>query len=120
MNGATQASLIYPIVAHLGWVVCLYGALTLMRAPSVWGVGKVDGQDPFKHLEPRVRANLRNQFEWPIFFYLVVVLQLIDGQFSETQIWLAWMFVLGRVAHTIVQIGLDNVRLRGSRCLNGS
>ena len=106
--------LIYPMLAHVGWTVMLYAALTLVRAPAVWGVGvRADGVNPWADVEPRVSANLTNQFEWPLFFYVVCLL-LIHGEAPDTvQLWLAWVFVGGRVLHSAVQILTTNVRLRG-------
>ena len=32
---------------------------------------------------------------------------------SNSQVFLAWVFVIGRVLHSLVQIFTDNIRLRG-------
>lgn len=56
--------LIYPMAAHVGLTALLYVALTVARAPSVWGLGRrPDGSNPWAAVEPRVSANLSNQFE---------------------------------------------------------
>ncbi len=106
-------SLLMPVFAHLILVAGLYAALTVVRAPEVWGVGKGLAGD-FKVYEPRISANLRNQFEWPLLFYVVVlILMREDGPMPATQVWLAWIFVVGRGLHSVVQIGTSNIRLRG-------
>lgn len=107
--------LIYPMLAHLAWVVALYALLTLVRAPSVWGVGSSsDGSNPYAHLEQRVSANLSNQFEWPLFFYLACLLAILQQQEAEPALlYLSWIFFVGRVVHSSVQILTNNVRLRG-------
>lgn len=57
------------MLAHMLWVVALYALLTIVRAPLVWGIGtKTDGSNPLSDIEPRVSANLTNQFEGPLFF----------------------------------------------------
>ena len=59
------SELIYPMFFHVGWAALLYVLLTAVRAPAVWGVGvKADGSNPWASVEPRVSANLTNQFEW--------------------------------------------------------
>ncbi len=107
--------LIFPILAHVAWVVVLYVMLTLVRAPSVWGVGRAsDGSNPWARVEQRVSANLSNQFEWPLFFYLACVLGILQRQEAEPALLLlSWAFVFGRVLHSGVQILTNNVRLRG-------
>ena len=108
-------SLIWTMAAHMAWVVLLFAALTLARAPDVWGVyRRDDGSNPWAGFETRISANLRNQFEWPLFFYVICLLLLQQDVFEDTvQVWLAWLFIAGRIAHSAVQVFGTNVRLRG-------
>lgn len=109
-----NSTLIYPMLAHLLWVVLLYVALTVVRAPAVWGIGrKFLGDTELDRLEQKVSANLGNQFEWPLLFYVICVLLLIDAPVAIVQVWLAWLFFVGRVIHSGVQIFTENIRLRG-------
>lgn len=108
------SSLLYPMAAHVALAAVLYVLLTLVRVPSVWGIGKApDGSNPWAQLERRISANLSNQFEWPLFFYAACLLLLQLGRLDAWQISFAWLFVSGRVAHSLIQIGTTNVRLRG-------
>lgn len=108
-------NLIAPMFMHILLCALLYVFLTLARAPSVWGVGKSkDGSNPFADIQPKVSANLSNQFEWPLFFHVVCALLIALGEpISNSQVSLAWVFVIGRVLHSLVQIFTDNIRLRG-------
>lgn len=106
-------TLITPMAAHVVLVAMLYVLLTLARAPAVWGIGRrPDGSNPWAALEPRISANLSNQFEWPLFFHVACLL-LLQLQTSLAALGLAWLFVAGRVLHSAVQIVSGNVRLRG-------
>src|SRR5262249_21376743 len=106
-------SLIAPMAAHVALTVLLYVALTVARAPAIWGVGqRADGGNPWAELEPRISANLSNQFEWPLFFH-VACLFLIQSDTPDLAIVLAWIFIVGRVLHSLVQILTSNIRLRG-------
>ena len=106
--------LLQPMLVHVAWVAGLYVALTIVRAPPVWGVGqRKDGTNPLGLYEPRISANLRNQFEWPVLFYVVCLLLLRQGEIGRAHLWLAWIFVTGRMLHTGVQVFTANVRLRG-------
>ena len=63
-------ALILPMAAHVALAAFLYVLLTLARAPAVWGIGRSpDGTNPWASVEPRISANLSNQFEWPLLFY---------------------------------------------------
>jgi hypothetical protein len=105
--------LIIPMAAHVAWAAFLYVLLTVARAPAVWGIGRrPDGSNPWAAAEPRISANLSNQFEWPLFFH-VACLVLLQLQPGPEAVVLAWIFVAGRLLHSGVQILTGNVRLRG-------
>lgn len=105
--------LILPMAAHVALSAFLYVLLTLARAPKVWGIGgRADGSNPWVAVEPRISANLSNQFEWPVFFHAACLLLIQQQVAPAVAVWLAWIFILGRVAHSSVQICTTNVRLR--------
>lgn len=102
------------MAAHMGLTLLLYALLTVARAPKVWGIGvRADGSNPWVALEPRISANLSNQFEWPVFFYAACLLLVQSHTEGNAAVLLAWAFVLGRLAHSFVQILTTNIRLRG-------
>jgi len=107
--------LVLTMILHVAWSAILYFALTIVRAPAVWGVGRrSDGTNSWSSYEPRLSANLRNQFEWPVLFYVVCLLLLSEpAAMHPAHVWLAWVFIIGRVLHTGVQVFTSNVRLRG-------
>ena len=108
-----DTALLLPMTAHVALAALLYVLLTVARAPAIWGIGRrADGSNPFASLEPRIGANLSNQFEWPLFFHVACALLMLLGT-STLAITLAWLFVGGRLLHSAVQILTTNVRLRG-------
>lgn len=108
-----DTDLLLPMTAHVALAALLYVLLTVARAPAIWGIGRrADGSNPFAAMEPRIGANLSNQFEWPLFFHVACVLLMLLGT-STLAITLAWLFVGGRLLHSAVQILTTNVRLRG-------
>ena len=111
------ASILWPMLAHIGWVSVLYVWLTIARQRAVKS-GQIEsscfvlGRD--EPLEvARITRNLANQFELPLIFYALVVLLVALGQVTLFDVIAAWVFVAGRVAHTLVQTLTDNVPLRG-------
>ena len=111
------SSILWPILAHVGWVFLLYAWLTYARTVAVKR-GEVDYSSfEFNREEPaavaRIRLNLANQFELPVIFYALVVLLIALGKVTVVDVVAAWVFVAGRVIHTLVQTLTDNVPLRG-------
>ena len=105
--------LILPMAAHVALAAFIYLLLTIARAPTVWGIGqRPDGSNPWISIEPRISANLSNQFEWPVFFYAACLILLQQDTVRLAPL-LAWIFVGGRFLHSAVQILTPNVRLRG-------
>lgn len=108
------SALIFPMAAHVALAALLYGLLTVARAPAIWGIGRnADGSNPWAKVEPRIGANLSNQFEWPLLFHAGCLVLMVQRQVEPLHVWLAWTFVAGRVLHSVVQVGTGNVRLRG-------
>jgi len=106
--------LTFAMAAHVAHAGFLYVLLTIARAPSVWGVGsRPDGSNPWAEIEPRISANLSNQFEWPVFFHSACLLLLFQREAGHFVLALAWIFVGGRLLHSYVQIAGTSIRLRG-------
>jgi hypothetical protein len=111
------SAILWPMLAHIGWVFLLYAWLTVARGRAVKS-GAINysafllGRD-----EPlaiaRITRNLANQFELPTIFYALVVLLIALGKVTMFDVIAAWVFVAGRVIHTLVQTLTDNVPLRG-------
>lgn len=108
--------LLYAMFFHVCWVFFLYVLLTVVRAPAIWALDTKSGTLRKRaSLEPRISANLSNQFEWPLLFYVCCILLIVSGEaVDRVQVILAWTFVIGRVAHSLVQILTTNIRLRGA------
>ena len=109
-------SLLWPMLAQIGWTFLLYAWLTVARQRAVKR-GEVKYGDFARDEEPhhvaRITRNLANQFELPVIFYAVVVLLVATNNVTPIDVVAAWVFVAGRVIHTLVQTLTDNVPLRG-------
>ena len=111
------AALLWPMLAHMGLTLGLYVWLTLARSAAVKR-GEVDysafvlGREEPREVT-RITRNLANQFELPVFFYTLAVLLILFGRVTTIDIAAAWVFVVGRLIHTLVQTLTEDVRLRG-------
>jgi hypothetical protein len=114
---AALSSLLWPMLAHVGLIVALYAWLTVARTAAVRR-GEVEyAAFVLGREEPpavaRITRNLANQFELPVLFYAIVVLLVALGRVTAVDVVAAWVFVFGRIVHTLVQTLTDDVRLRG-------
>jgi hypothetical protein len=113
----SASSILWPMLAQIGLTFFLYAWLTFARTRAVQR-GETEyacfvlGRDEPLHVA-RITRNLANQFELPAIFYALVVLLIVLGRVTWVDVAAAWVFVAGRVAHTLVQTLTDNVPLRG-------
>ncbi|MCL4768479.1 MAG: MAPEG family protein [Hyphomicrobiaceae bacterium] len=63
--------------------------------------------------------NYNNLLELPVLFYTVTAFALVTRMVDPLMFALAWLFVLARVAHSIVHLTTNVVRWRGSAFLVG-
>ena len=109
--------ILLPGLVHMGLTLFLYAWLTVARARAVksgqvgWSAFEFAGHEPPE--VARITRNLANQFELPLFFYVAVLALMQLGVVTGWDVILAWIFVLGRILHTLVQTLTDNVPLRG-------
>ena len=95
--------LVLPMATHVALTALLYALLTIARAPKIWGIGKgQDGSNPWAGIEPRISANLSNQFEWPLFFYAACLLLIHYQSTSSNAVALAWMNRPGNPGDSLV------------------
>jgi hypothetical protein len=112
-----MCSLLWPMLAHIGLTFGLYVWLTMARAGAVkrgeveYGCFVLGREEP--RAVARITRNLANQFELPVLFYAVVVLLVALGRVTAIDVAAAWVFVVGRIVHTLVQTLTDDVPLRG-------
>ena len=69
-----------------------------------------DGEFPIDYKS--ARQHYKNMFEMPILFYLLCTLLLINNNYTQLDVMLAWGFVLFRLLHSLVRIQNRDVNLR--------
>jgi len=111
------AQLLLPLFLHFGLVVALYAALTWARLAAVRrgeatknDFARADGDPP---APARIQRNLANQFEAPVFAWIAALLLIVTSAETVQDVAAAWVFLVGRLIHTVVQCRGDNVALRG-------
>ncbi len=108
---------ILPFFLHFGLVAGLYAWLTFERQVAMFKreVKASDfvnaGADPAR--SKRIARNLMNQFELPVFALFAALFLYLCGRIAMIDVAAAWLFLGGRVIHTVVQTLTSNVPLRG-------
>jgi hypothetical protein len=115
----SQVAILYPVFVQVFLTFAVLIALALARARAIrtmegrrgnpeLAMGRVTWPDDAL----KRAANLRNQFELPVLFYVVVAFALIVRGADLLMIVLAWLFVLTRLIHAAIHVGPNKVRWR--------
>lgn len=111
------AAMLLPLFLHFGLVGLLYAVLTWARVVTVRrGEARTEDfarADGDARMSARIQRNLANQFEAPVFAWVGALVLILTGHVSPPDIAAAWLFLSGRLLHSLVQCTGDDVVLRG-------
>ena len=114
-----QVAILYPVFLQVLLTFTVLIALAFARGRAIrkieggrgnpeLGMGRVHWPDDAQ----KRAASLRNQFELPVLFYVVVAFALIVKGADTMMLVLAWLFVLTRLVHAAIHLGPNDVRWR--------
>ncbi|HSX74674.1 MAG TPA: MAPEG family protein [Shinella sp.] len=111
----TEAT-IWPMIAHVALVFCLYLLLSTRRMRAVRQGHARPEQFRDNREEPAeslvVKNAIANQFELPVLFYAVsILLYLVDAD-NPVTVAGGWLFVALRYAHAYVHVTSNRLRHR--------
>ena len=111
----TEAT-IWPMIAHVALVFCLYLLLSSRRMGAVKDGRARPEQFRENREEPAeslvVKNAIANQFELPVLFYAVsILLYLVDAD-NPVTVAGGWLFVALRYAHAYVHVTSNRLRYR--------
>ena len=110
--------ILIPVVALTFWTFIILNVLGFSRIragakgqikPNDFSIGESSNVPDFVRLTNR---NYMNLLELPVLFYIGCVLIYITETQSQTQLILAWLFVVLRVVHSCIHISYNNVMHR--------
>lgn len=114
----TPEMILYPIFAMLALTVWvgINGFFARLRAVRQEGLNPLyfrynRGAKPPEAML-RTDQNYINLFELPVLFYVLIIVCYVTSQVDSSNIILAWLFVLSRVAHSYVHIRFNNILQR--------
>ena len=109
--------ILLPVLLQIALTLASYVALARAKSKAL-ALGQVDEVRRALHSDAwpdsviKINNNIRNQFETPVLFYVLVLVLLNLGAVGWLTQLLAWLFVLSRIAHTLVHTGTNQVPLR--------
>lgn len=117
-----STALLGPVVALVAWSIVILIVLGFIRFGAIKRAGiKVDpsrggrGQDLEGVLDPKANwpaHNYAHLMEQPTLFYAIVLTLAIMGFDYHFNVLLAWAYVAIRIVHSIVQLTVNDLRIR--------
>jgi hypothetical protein len=106
--------LLWPLVAQVLLVVLLFIRLGQVK-DRARAAGSVDlavtalDNDAWPDDVRKVANNIRNQFQVPVLFFVLVLALFALGSADVFALTLSWLFVASRVVHSYIHIGANYV-----------
>jgi len=123
--GAGSSLIFVPVVGQVLLTLGVYASLARAKAKAL-RAGEVDEarralhDDAWPESVLKINNNIRNQFELPVLFYvLVIVLWLLGSAGAFAQL-VAWLFFLSRLVHAYIHLGSNYVPYRRKAFMFGA
>lgn len=112
-----HAALVWPMLAQIFLTFVVLGLMARARIAALKSREVTMGQvavsnDAWPTKAKQAANNFTNQFETPVLFFALCLLAMTVGAGGWIMTLLAWGYVATRVAHTVVHVGSNDVRLR--------
>lgn len=112
----SQTTIFWPVLAHVLLIYIVYGVLGRRRYGAVRSGEAKLGQFKLRSTEPAssitVAANLTNQFELPVLFYVLCLTLHLTNGVNYLTLALMWIFVASRYFHAWIHLTSNNLLLR--------
>jgi len=109
--------ILYAVLVQIFLTIAMYIKLNAAKRKAVLH-GEVDEarralyDDAWPDSARKINNNIRNQFEVPVLFYVLVLALTGLNAVTYTSVAIAWLFALSRIAHAYVHTGSNYVPLR--------
>jgi hypothetical protein len=106
-----------PVLVQIILTIIIYALLNVAKIKAVRN-NQVDlarrGQydDAWPESVRKINNNIRNQFEVPVLFYVLALMQFALNAVSVASVVVAWVFALSRIVHAVIHIGPNYVPYR--------
>jgi hypothetical protein len=111
-----QTAIFWPMLAHVLLIYIVYGVLGQRRYGAIISGEAKARQYKVRSTEPAssvtVAANLANQFELPVLFYVLCLTLHETNGVNYLTLALMWIFVASRYFHASIHLTSNNLPLR--------
>ncbi|RWO89535.1 MAPEG family protein [Mesorhizobium sp.] len=111
-----QTTIFWPVLAHVLLIYIVYCVLGRRRYGAIRSGEAKAGQFKVRSAEPAssvtVAANLTNQFELPVLFYVLCLTLHLTKGVNYLTLSLMWVFVASRYFHAWIHLTSNNLLLR--------
>ena len=111
-----QTTVFWPVLAHVLLIYIVYCVLGRRRYGAIRSGEAKPGQFKVRSTEPAssltVAANLTNQFELPVLFYVLCLTLHLTNGVNYLTLALMWIFVASRYFHAWIHLTSNNLLLR--------
>ncbi len=122
----TADSMIFlPVVVQILLTLAVFVALKSAKGRAL-ATGEVDQErraiyeDAWPESVIRINNNIRNQFQLPVLFYVLVMVLWNLGAAGVFAQLVAWLFVLSRIVHAYIHLGSNYVPYRARAFIFGA
>ncbi len=120
MPAVPDTNILAPVVVLVAWSLVMWVWMYVTRIPAIQRAGmRMDPERPrgeqMNELPPLVRwkaDNYNHLMEQPTIFYAVTVSLALLGEGSGFNLFLAWSYVMLRVAHSLFQALVNKIEIR--------
>jgi len=113
-----------PIIVQIALTFWLYIYLAIVKSRAV-NQGQVNEgrrglhDDAWPDYVLQINNCIRNQFEVPVLFYVLIIILWSVGGINIYIHVLAWLFVISRILHAVIHTGSNFVPLRRKAFMTG-
>ncbi|RUZ66447.1 MAPEG family protein [Mesorhizobium sp. M7A.F.Ca.US.007.01.1.1] len=111
-----KTTIFWPVLAHVLLIYIVYCVLGRRRYGAIRSGEAKPGHFKVRSTEPAssvtVSANLTNQFELPVLFYVLCLALHLTNGVNYLTLALMWIFVASRYFHAWVHLTSNNLLLR--------
>lgn len=108
----------HPMLAMVALTLIVWLRLYAVRIPEMRRLRihpqavATSAQKSARLVDTRAADNFSNLFEVPVLFYLALIVAYLTQQATPLVLGLAWVFVVGRVLHSLIQCSYNKVMHR--------
>ena len=101
------------ILTFVLWVWMVFGRRRAFVTRAVHPRDVALGEQNWPPKVAQVGNSFRNQFELPVLFYVLTILEMITRHADWIFLVLAWVFVISRIVHAYIHVTSNAVMQRG-------